>query len=302
MALLGPTLSNFPPVKSCLRSIHLVEAGPTMRASQARALVPDGDIQLANESKDHKEIGFEGPLKGMRKDGVQVEWWGSLGEFFDALPIHRFELTSAGWREILIDIEESNESPYHFRYVLSASPTVASAAYTEDPRFKGLDVGVRIEFCPEAASVTDQIARRVERSGGGALIVDYGRDGASSTSLRAIKNHKYVHVLSSPGTSDLSTDVDYAMIKMVSERHSAPFGPITQSRFLHSLGIRERLQALLRSAKSEEVFKDLVTQYERLTAPDQMGDIYKVLAIVPKDSPVPVGFAEIPEGTAKVEH
>ncbi|KXS17525.1 DUF185-domain-containing protein [Gonapodya prolifera JEL478] len=303
------TSTNFAAFHSCIETVHLVEAGPSMRSMQARKLVADGHLETSDTSKDHKDIGFEGPLKGVRQDGIEVAWWGSFvevpegenlsssvptitiaHEFFDALPIHRFELTPNGWREIMIDVDESDTSPYHFRYVLSPNPTPASAAYTLNERFKNLSIGSRIEFCPEGAALIDQIARRVQKEGGSALIMDYGHDRHSAASLRAIKDHKFVDVLSNPGTTDLSADVDYSMMKDVISDHAVAFGPVTQSRFLHSLGIRERLMALLRSTKSSHVSQDLLSQYERLTALEQMGDIYKVMAVGRKESTTPVGF------------
>ena len=46
-------------------------------------------------------------------------------EFLDALPVHQFQKTERGWCERLIDIA-SDDSPLHFRLVLSPRPTPAS--------------------------------------------------------------------------------------------------------------------------------------------------------------------------------
>ncbi len=69
---------------------------------------------------------------------LQVHWHRSLDEvpddlptvyiaheFLDALPVHQFQKTERGWCERLIDIA-SDDSPLHFRLVLSPRPTPAS--------------------------------------------------------------------------------------------------------------------------------------------------------------------------------
>jgi SAM-dependent MidA family methyltransferase len=52
-------------------------------------------------------------------------------EFFDALPVHQFQFTQRGWREILVDADESFDGPHHFKYVLSPTPTPASVSFLQ---------------------------------------------------------------------------------------------------------------------------------------------------------------------------
>lgn len=46
-------------------------------------------------------------------------------EFFDALPVHQFQRTDFGWREILVDAA-SGKSQQPFRFVLAPGTTPAS--------------------------------------------------------------------------------------------------------------------------------------------------------------------------------
>ena len=46
-------------------------------------------------------------------------------EFFDALPVHQFQYTARGWREVLVDVDEG-AGPHHFKYVLAPMETPAS--------------------------------------------------------------------------------------------------------------------------------------------------------------------------------
>lgn len=39
-------------------------------------------------------------------------------------------------------------------------------------------------MCPKAMEITEQIADRISSDGGGALIIDYGKDGIVSDSLQ----------------------------------------------------------------------------------------------------------------------
>jgi NADH dehydrogenase [ubiquinone] 1 alpha subcomplex assembly factor 7 len=42
----------------------------------------------------------------------------------------------------------------------------------------------QIEVCPSGMDLTRQIAKRIDSDGGGALIIDYGKDGLISDSLQ----------------------------------------------------------------------------------------------------------------------
>lgn len=57
-------------------------------------------------------------------------------------------------------------------------------------------VGDGIEVCPLAFATCEDIASRVVKAGGAALLFDYGEDFAQEDSLRAFKKHQQVSVLS----------------------------------------------------------------------------------------------------------
>lgn len=58
------------------------------------------------------------------------------------------------------------------------------------------NVGDGLEVSPLAIATCEDIARRVVRSGGAALLVDYGENFTQEDSLRAFQKHKQVNVLS----------------------------------------------------------------------------------------------------------
>jgi NADH dehydrogenase [ubiquinone] 1 alpha subcomplex assembly factor 7 len=233
-------------------------------------------------------------------DGISVQWHEYLDqvpeeacfyiahEFFDAMPTHRFEMTQHGLREILLDFAE-DDSPFHFKYVLAGGPTTTSMVYEEGLE---LALGERREVSPDADVVTRLLSKCIASKGGCALIVDYGKDEHPSSSLRGIRQHAWVDPLSNPGTVDLSVDVDFANMKQVAEKCNVrAYGPVTQGHFLLSLGIQTRVQKLLESARGDKEMQErLISEYQRLVSPEEMGSIYKMLCIVPADSAQPIGF------------
>jgi NADH dehydrogenase [ubiquinone] 1 alpha subcomplex assembly factor 7 len=63
------------------------------------------------------------------------------------------------------------------------------------------------------------------------------------------------------------------------------FGPVEQGAFLTSIGIVERAEALSRNH-----LETMTAQLDRLINADQMGTLFKALAILPKGAPTPAGF------------
>uniref|UniRef100_M4BZN6 Protein arginine methyltransferase NDUFAF7 n=1 Tax=Hyaloperonospora arabidopsidis (strain Emoy2) TaxID=559515 RepID=M4BZN6_HYAAE len=157
-------------------------------------------------------------------------------------------------------------------------------------------VGDNIEISPVSIALVQDIAKRISQSGGGALIVDYGFDHPSELSLRGIKNHEFVSVLREPGDVDLSIDVDFATLRRYATAESKvqSSGPVGQGVFLKNMGIEHRLAMLLQNTESEKVQQDLFSSYERLVKPEQMGSIFKVMALTHADIGQPVGFEEVP--------
>lgn len=77
----------------------------------------------------------------------------------------------------------------------SADPST-TAADTPAAAAAGPKVGDGIEVCPLAIATCEDIAQRVVKAGGAALLFDYGEDFAQEDSLRAFKKHQQVSILS----------------------------------------------------------------------------------------------------------
>lgn len=66
---------------------------------------------------------------------------------------------------------------------------------------------------------------------------------------------------------------------------------MTQRDFLNSMGIGQRLMTLLKSAKDAKERKDLVSSFERLVQPEQMGTAYQFCTIT-KENITPYAFSK----------
>ncbi|CAM6127199.1 unnamed protein product [Calypogeia fissa] len=296
MADLIRSTAKFTEFSSAVR-IHFVECSPTLRTMQEKALGFASMPKLWHMELQEVPRGVPCVI--------------IAHEFFDALPIHQFQKTSRGWGEKLVDVAENHEPG--FRFVLSPRPTPASTLYLEQRLLWATTEEKaqleHVEVCPQAWMLAQDIARRIAEDGGGALIIDYGEAKVSTGSLQAIRKHQFVNVLEDPGSADLSAYVDFSAIRSAVKNvgGASVYGPVTQSKFLGSLGINMRLERLLNAATSEEQQEALQLGYwilvgdgppqwleddeeEGKKAPMGMGNRYKVLTIVQSGLAEPVGF------------
>lgn len=258
-------------------SVHLVEVSPVLSAIQAQELTgSDSHIDMAGEELVYR--------RGNTADGVQVSWYRRLQdvpsgfsvfvaqEFFDALPIHKFQKTPRGWREVLIDINPEQEG--QLRFVLSPTSTLASNTLIQ-PRERR----EHVEVCAEGGVVLQHIARRISETGGAALIADYGHDGAKTDTFRGFKGHQLHDVLTAPGSADLTADVDFSYLRRCAEG-MACVGPVNQNTFLRNMGIDARLQVLLRNSPDNASRSQLLRSYHTLMDPQQMGERFQFFGVL----------------------
>ena len=127
--------------------------------------------------------------------------------------------------------------------------------------------------------------------GGAALIVDYGHgESALGETLQAVRRHASHDVLSDPGTADLTCHVDFAALAQAAgDAGAAAHGPVAQGAFLERIGIAARAARLMEEATPPQR-EDIRTARLRLTQSDQMGTLFKALALTPTGLGPPAGF------------
>ncbi|KAI8321922.1 DUF185-domain-containing protein, partial [Martensiomyces pterosporus] len=287
---------RFPEFHASIEGVHFVERSPELRKVQHDKLGCDWGVTKTVEDKNDKGTPASSVSKG--RGGLPVRWHDLLDEvsvdadcvplvmaheFFDALPIYKFEKAKdgSGWSEILIDVADS-DSAADSNYVKSRNVTANAAMLMRDQRFDTLfDKGDRIEVSPESARVMIQLSDWISANNGMGLIIDYGQDWTQGDTFRGIRKHMFANPLSSPGSMDLTADVDFSYLRYAAKGRAKCYGPVEQGSFLHSMGVQARLQQLLQTTKDAKVQKDLVDCYKRLTDQNSMGRIYKVLAVLP---------------------
>ena len=238
--------------------VHFVETSAVLREAQAQR------VPQARWHDDATTLPNDKPLLIV------------ANEFFDALPIRQLVATGRGWCERLVGHDGE-------RFVPLFGPKIAAPLPAAQP-------GTIVETSPASIAVLREIAGRIARQGGAALIVDYGH--ALSTpgdTLQAVKGHAFADPWTEPGDRDLTAHVDFQALAEASAGEGVRvLGPQSQGEWLEAMGIAARAAALAKvsAARAEEI----ETARARLVAPEQMGALFKVLALVSGDWPEPAGF------------
>lgn len=194
-------------------------------------------------------------------------------EFLDALPIYKFvrDPQTKTWRELLIDYDQKS----NLRFCIARQPSISTTLVPED--FEG----DHFEACPQAVTILQAVAERLDTSKGCMLICDYGFEGDDfdRDTFRAFKDHKVWPPLEEPGQADLTADVDFGYLKRHLKGKATIFGPVEQREFLVGCGLETRLQALLKKANKEEQ-EQLISGAKMLV--EDMGTKFKFLSLFPK--------------------
>jgi NADH dehydrogenase [ubiquinone] 1 alpha subcomplex assembly factor 7 len=243
--------------------IHLVERSAALRAKQ-------------REKLHDYEVTWHDDLFGI-PDGPLI----LVGnEFLDALPIRQFEKTNSGWGERFVALKDFGQ----FGFILK--PETLTNAPTANP-------GDIFETSPAIGAFIAALSARLARQGGAALFIDYGHKvTAVGDTLQAVKKHKPCGIFETPGAADLTAHVDFdAVAKTAQAAGLKTYGPLEQGTWLSTLGIKVR-GVQLAKGKPPEVAKSIESGITRLTAPDAMGALFKVIALAHPALAPPEGFQQ----------
>ena len=200
-------------------------------------------------------------------------------EFFDALPIHQYQRKGDAWLERQIGLSDGVLS-----IGLKKNPSVIPQLQKRIEDTKDGDI---LEISLQAQAIAAQIGTHIAAYKGAALILDYGDWRSLGDTLQAVKNHQYVGALENPGGADLTAHVDFeALAQNAACAHSRL---TAQGVLLERLGITPRAQALAKNLKGPAL-EQHVAAHRRLTHPQEMGTVFKALALFPEACPPPPGF------------
>ncbi|MDP6832402.1 MAG: SAM-dependent methyltransferase [Alphaproteobacteria bacterium] len=249
--------------------IQLVETSPVLRAAQKQALA-NSEVNWHDRIADLPP----GPAIAI------------ANEFFDALPIRQFQRKEDGWHERMVALREDE-------LCLQLSPGIVPSAPLPDG-VQAAPFDAIFEVSPARTAAMSELCQHLAKYDGAALVIDYGHErSAVGDTLQAMRAHEYVDPLAQPGQADLTAHVDFqALGDAAAAAGVIAHGPMTQGGFLQRLGIATRADILRQwatAAQSDAIDAAL----HRLTDRDEMGQLFKVMAISAADPAPPPGFEEI---------
>jgi SAM-dependent MidA family methyltransferase len=202
-------------------------------------------------------------------------------EVLDCIPARQQQRTADGWAERRVGLDADGALALTLRP--GAAPDIPDAP-----------VGAIVEHSPAQAAFAAEVAHRVVEQGGVALLIDYGRTRPEpGDTLQAVRRHAKVDPLATPGEADLTMWAEFDVVADAGRAEGAAVhGPIPQATLLRRLGIEARAAVLSRSRPDQAPV--IARQLHRLTAPEQMGTLFKAIAISHPSFPVPPGFEEHP--------
>ena len=243
--------------------VHFVETSQGLRDLQQDAL-PEAQFH-----DDLSTVPMDGPLLLV------------ANEFLDALPVRQLVRTPDGWRERLVGLDGED-------FVFVAGQQPMDSALPEDRR--DAPEGTVIETSPAASAVLYEVAGRLAEQGGAALFIDYGHaEPRTGGTVQAVKDHRKLDLFAAPGEADLTAHVDFATgARIAGARGAKWLGTTTQGAWLRALGLDARCENLATQAPHYRA--ELERARDRLAAPGQMGELFKVMGLAGPRWPDGAGF------------
>jgi SAM-dependent MidA family methyltransferase len=265
-------------------ALRAAQALPAFRTAVAVHLVEINDVLAA---KQRETLGVSGVAVTWHRDVQEISDGPAIflaNEFFDALPIHHTVRSEKGWHERVVALDKDD------RLAFAVNPVpLLDFEKTLPDTVRDVPVGALYEWRSPAHLLA--ISRHLKSHGGAALIIDYGYTASQhGETFQAVRRHGYADPLADPGEADLTAHVDFAALARAATASGMHVhGPLTQGEFLRRLGIVQRATRLKANAAPQQA-ADIDSALARLTAPDQMGELFKVLALADPKLGILPGF------------
>ena len=222
-------------------------------------------ITLQKENLKNKNVKWISDIKGLSLEPQII----IANEFFDALPINQYVRSNEGWHEKKITIKNDK-----LCFTLDNKIWVPS-----DSIFSNFKVGDTIEYSEQTIRIFSNICNHLIQYDGVLLVIDYGNVSGIGDTLQAVNNHDFNDILEKPGQSDLSSHVNFKLLKEIASKKNLYVSKVKEQQiFLLELGIMERLKSLTKNVSSA-IAQKLISEIKRLIDPDKMGSLFKVIAV-----------------------
>jgi len=204
-------------------------------------------------------------------------------EFLDVFPIKQFKKKGEHWEEIFITLKNDD--------FIFCSKELEDISDLQDINHYIPENADFFEVNTKLEDKISEIAKFINKNGGISMFIDYGYTNNYGNSLQAIKKHKFVNPLSFPGESDITSHVNFSHIIYLAKKYNLNhFGPVPQRDFFIRMGAKLRLQSLKNSLKKNNDKKNLENDLNRIIGKEEMGTLFKVIALSEKSKLIPEGF------------
>ncbi len=189
-------------------------------------------------------------------------------EFFDCFPIRQFLFKNC-WLEKYVSYNKYSDKFYLKDKKVVNKNILSSLQLYEEEKY--------LEISFERNRYFDKICKFIKKNGGVFFTIDYGYFKSKNYStLQAIQNHKYSHVLENIGEKDISSHVNFGDLLDIAKKNKLNVDEYcSQNEFLVKYGILERGKELSKFNNELEIENEL----ERLIGKKQMGDLFKCIVV-----------------------
>jgi NADH dehydrogenase [ubiquinone] 1 alpha subcomplex assembly factor 7 len=275
-------------------SFTLLELGPGRGTLMADILRATAKVAGFHDAMQITLIEASEQLRALQKQALTnsyVSWLDDISqlpeqpaffianEFFDALPVHQFQRHDNQWFERQV-ISAKGELCLD----VCAHPSQLTQLQNRLTDTSDKDI---VEINLKGKKIALALGALIETFGGSGLIIDYGDWVSLGDTLQAVQGQEPVDIFAAPGQSDLSSHVDFAaLVNDLACKHSRL---TPQGLFLERLEITQRAN-ILAEYLTDDALKMHIAAHRRLTHPDEMGSLFKVLSFYPTYTPIPAGF------------
>jgi len=190
-------------------------------------------------------------------------------EFFDAIPIKQFKKINNILYERYVRLENNSQIKPFFK-------KADSKIIFELKKHNLIKKQSFIEYPKQGLAELNSIIKTVKKQSGALLLVDYGFLGQKNkNTLQSVKKHKINKIFDNVGISDISSLVNFNLIKnYIRKKNLKVNNIVTQGFFLKRMGIMNRAEIIAKKMNFKEK-SDLYYRVQRLINPKQMGELFK---------------------------
>lgn len=191
-------------------------------------------------------------------------------EFLDSIPVKQYKRSKNEIFERFLSFDLNGNFKFEYKKVKSIEKKYLN-------KFLSIKKLHEFEFPVMGFKILDKIIHVIKKNNGGILLFDYGFIGnKSGFTVQSLKNHKRNDPFKNIGSSDITSLVNFNLLKEYSEINKLYVQNIvTQSKFLKEMGIIERANSASKNISFSEKTK-LYLSLKRLLDPNLMGNLFKV--------------------------